>query len=207
MSIQIIGAGFGRTGTLSLKYGLEMLGYSQCYHMMELMNHPQHKELWIQAHNGCAIDWHSLYEGYQATVDWPSCNLWRTLMQEYPEAKVILSIRDPDKWYDSIMATIYKSSRMSLESDNPKNQQSGQWAMDIIWGRLFAGRMDDRDHVIDVFTRHNEEVIRTVPKDRLLVFEASQGWPPLCGFLEVDLPDKDYPRVNSTEDFHKFFPK
>ena len=79
--------------------------------------------------------------------------------------------------------------------------------MDIIWGRLFAGRMDDRDHVIDVFTRHNEEVIRTVPKDRLLVFEASQGWPPLCGFLEVDLPDKDYPRVNSTEDFHKFFPK
>ena len=97
MSIQIIGAGFGRTGTLSLKYGLEMLGYSQCYHMMELMNHPQHKELWIQAHNGCAIDWHSLYEGYQATVDWPSCNLWRTLMQEYPEAKVILSIRDADK--------------------------------------------------------------------------------------------------------------
>jgi len=79
--------------------------------------------------------------------------------------------------------------------------------MDIIWGRLFDGRMDDRAHVIDVFKRHNEEVMGTVPKDRLLVFEASQGWPPLCGFLEAQLPEKEYPRVNSTEDFKKFFPR
>lgn len=206
MSIEIIGAGFGRTGTLSLKYGLEILDYKQCYHMMELMKHPDHSELWSQAHKGNPVDWAHLYEGYMATVDWPSCNLWQTLMEQYPQAKVILTVRDPDQWYDSIMATIYKSSRMSLDSDDPKKQRSGQWAMDIIWGRLFAGRMDDRAHVISVFNQHNETVRSTVPDDQLLVFEARQGWQPLCDFLEKDVPSEAYPRVNSTEDFSKFFP-
>ncbi len=206
MSIEIIGAGFGRTGTLSLKYGLEMLGYKQCYHMMELMKHRDHTELWSQAHQGLPVDWAGLYEGYRATVDWPSCNLWRTLMVQYPQAKVILTLRDPDPWYDSIMATIYKSSRLNLQSDDPKKQRSGRWAMDIIWGRLFDGRMDDRAHVIRVFQRHNEAVRSTVPADRLLVFEARQGWEPLCEFLHQNVPDEPYPRVNSTEDFSKFFP-
>ena len=106
MSIEVIGAGFGRTGTLSLKYALEHLGYNKCYHMLEVRNHPDHTNLWRAAHLGQTIDWHALYEGYRATVDWPSCNLWAALANTFPGAKIILTLRDADAWYDSIMNTI-----------------------------------------------------------------------------------------------------
>ena len=155
MSIEIIGAGFGRTGTLSLKYGLEMLGYKQCYHMMELMKHRDHTELWSQAHQGLPVDWAGLYEGYRATVDWPSCNLWRTLMVQYPQAKVILTLRDPDPWYDSIMATIYKSSRLNLQSEDPKKQRSGRWAAARypLTGCWFLKRDRAGSRYVNFFTR------------------------------------------------------
>ena len=207
MTLSVIGAGFGRTGTLSLKFALEKLGYDKCYHMMELRHHPDHQALWSAAHLGEPMNWDALFEGYQATVDWPSCNLWESLADNYPEAKVILSLRDPEKWYDSVMNTIYASSSERLHSADPVNQASGQWAMDIIWNRLFDGRMEDRQHVIDAFNRHNDAVIQKVPASRLLVFEATHGWQGLCPFLDKPIPEDPYPRVNSTEDFRSIWHK
>ena len=201
MTLKVIGAGFGRTGTLSLKHALEQLGFDRCYHMMEVNQQDGHHQIWSDAHHGKPVDWDALFEGYQSTVDWPSCNLWREQAAQYPEAKIILSLRDPDKWYDSVMNTIYLSSAAARDADQEKMQFFGKWVFDIIWDRVFDGRMDDRAHVIDVYNRHNQSVIDEVPSDRLLVFEASHGWNPLCTFLDVPVPDSDYPRVNSTEDF------
>ncbi len=201
MALKVIGAGFGRTGTLSLKFALEKLGFTKCYHMMEVFQNPSHRALWLRAHRGEAIDWDSLFEGYQASVDWPSCNLWREQFEHYPDAKILLSLRDPDKWYDSVMATIYKSSTANADSDNEDARRSVDWINEIAWQRLFDGRMDDRAHVTRVFRQHNEQVQREVPPERLLVFEASEGWEPLCRFLEADVPDEPYPKVNTTEQF------
>lgn len=199
--IRLIGAGFGRTGTLSLKHALEKLGLDKCYHMAEVMKNPQHMPVWQAAHNGESIDWAALFTGYQASVDWPSCNLWREQLAAFPEAKVLLSLRDKDRWYDSVMATIYAFSKAGLTSDNPQRRAGAQWAHEVIWQRVFDGKMDDRAHVTRVFEQHNRQVIEEVPADRLLVFEATQGWQPLCDFLQLPVPAEPYPRVNSREEF------
>lgn len=201
MSLQVIGAGFGRTGTMSLKLALEQLGFDKCYHMLEVFEHPEHIPVWAAAHRGEAIDWNALYQGYRAAVDWPACNLWREQLAAFPDAKVILSTRDPQSWYESVMNTIYPSSTAAANSDEPGVREFGQWAVEIIWNRIFDGRMDDRDHVLAVYRQHVESVIAEAPADRLLVFEAAEGWAPLCGFLGVQQPDTDYPRTNTTEEF------
>jgi hypothetical protein len=201
MSLKVIGAGFGRTGTLSLKGALEQLGFAKCYHMMEVSQHPDHMQTWAQAHNGKAIDWDQLFTGYEATVDWPSCNLWREQAAHYPQAKILLSLRDPDAWYDSVMNTIYPSSSALIDSDDDNLKAFGTWVMDVIWNYVFDGKMDDRQHVINQFNRHNQAVIDEVPSDRLLVFDAKQGWQPLCEFLDVPVPDTEYPHTNTTKQF------
>jgi len=201
MTLKVIGAGFGRTGTLSLKLALEQLGFDKCYHMMEVFGHPDHVGLWRQAGRGEPVDWDALYAGYQATVDWPSCNFYETHMRHYPDARVILSERDPEQWYESVMNTIYPSSRALRESGDPAMQPWTDMAFELIWDGLFGGRMDDKDHVIGVYLAHNRRVREIVPANRLLVFEASQGWEPLCAFLGRPAPAAPYPRVNSTEEF------
>jgi hypothetical protein len=201
MPLEVIGAGYGRTGTLSLKLALERLGFVKCYHMQEVFMNPDHIPMWAAAHRGEGVDWERLYAGYRATVDWPSCNLWETHATLYPKAKVILSTRDPDSWYTSVMNTIYKSSTMARDSADPVNKRFGEWACEITWKRLFDDRMHDRQHVIGVYEAHVEHVKAALPKSRLLVFEAKDGWEPLCRFLNVDVPDEPYPRVNTTDDF------
>jgi hypothetical protein len=201
MTLKVVGAGFGRTGTLSLKNALEQLGFSKCYHMMEVRMNPSHVELWRALGRGEPVDLEALFEGYQASVDWPSCNFWREQLEAFPEARVILSLRDPERWYESVMNTIYPSSAAARASGDPAAQPFAALAFELIWDGLFDGRMDDKDHVIGVFEAHNRHVIDSVPADRLLVFEASQGWEPLCEFLDVTVPDEPYPKVNTTEDF------
>lgn len=201
MTLAVIGAGFGRTGTLSLKFALEKLGFSKCYHMMEVIAHPDHTGIWRDAFRKQAVDWDALFDGYRAAVDWPACNWWRELAEYYPDAKVILSTRDPGRWYASVRDTIYASTRDALASQDPSIRARGQWAEELIWQHTFDGRMDDEAHVIDVMKRHEAQVERTIAKDRLLVFEAASGWAPLCEFLGVPVPDEPYPRVNTTEEF------
>ena len=207
MSIKVIGAGFGRTGTLSLKFALEQLGFKSCYHMMEVGNNEGHTRMWIDAHNGQLPNWEQAFVGYQATVDWPSCNFWREQRDAFPQAKVILSRRDPDKWYQSVMNTIWKYSKMNSENPDPAAKLRWEMAWGGIWKGVFDGRMDDKAHVIECFERHNQSVIDEVPPEMLLVYEPGQGWEPLCEFLQVPVPDGDYPRTNSTEEFTQIWEK
>jgi hypothetical protein len=201
MALEVIGAGFGRTGTLSLKRALERLGFGRCYHMVEVFEHPEHMDVWAAAHRGEAVDWEALFDGYRAAVDWPSCNLWREQMEAFPQAKVILSTRDPEGWYASVCNTILPATLDAAASDDPARRRFGEWANEIIWNRVFDGRMDDREHALAVYRAHVDRVRAEVPGDRLLVFEAGQGWEPLCAFLGVPVPEEDYPRSNSTEEF------
>jgi len=201
VTLKVIGAGYGRTGTLSLKLALEKLGFDKCYHMMELFAHPEHVELWRQAGRREAVDWDALYQGYQSTVDWPSCNFYETHLRHYPDAKVILSERDPERWYESVMNTIYPSSQALRDSGEPATKPWVDMAFELIWDGLFDGRMDDKDHVIDVYLAHNRRAREVVPAKQLLVFEAAQGWEPLCAFLGCPVPAEPYPKVNTTEEF------
>jgi len=205
MVLRVVGAGFGRTGTTSLKAALEQLGFSPCYHMMELVKNPTHGRLWAQAHREGKVDWDELFERYQATLDWPACNFWRELSAYYPRSKVILSVRDPERWFASIHNTIYRFSAAQLRSSDPAIQKQGQRAFEFVWDGIFGGRMDDKVHVLRVFREHNEEVQRTIPPERLLVFEPEQGWPALCGFLGVPIPETPFPHTNTTEEFRQAF--
>lgn len=201
MTIEVIGAGFGRTGTLSLKLALEKLGFGKCYHMLEVLRNPDHVEVWQQATRGEDVDWRGLYRGYRASVDWPACNFWEIQLRRFPDARVILSERDPERWYDSVMSTIYPGSVKARESDDPATLAWAEMAFELIWDGTFHGRIEDREHAIDVYLAHNEYVKKQAPADRLLVFEASRGWEPLCRFLGCPVPDEPYPRVNTTEEF------
>jgi len=199
MSIRVIGAGYGRTGTASLKVALEQLDFGPCYHMSEVFDHPEFVPLWEQAGRGNG-DWDAIFDGYQACVDFPACTHWRTLMEVYPEAKVLLSVRDAGRWFESVHETIMSPMANGMFEQSPMHQMLKLNIYD-----LFDGRVTERAHMIDCFNRHTEEVTRSVPGDRLLVFEAKMGWGPLCEFLGVDAPATPYPHVNTREDFAKLF--
>ena len=201
MTLEVIGAGFGRTGTLSLKIALEKLGFSQCYHMAEVFQHPEHLPVWERAVRGERVDWSEVFEGYRAAVDWPACSYWREYYHLYPNAKVILSVRDADSWFESVMNTIYPTSSKLLKADDEQARRWGEWVNELVWQGTFDGRATDRAHATAVFNAHNEQVQRLCDPARLLVFEARQGWEPLCRFLGRPVPDEPYPRTNTTAEF------
>jgi hypothetical protein len=206
--VKVIGAGFGRTGTMSLKVALEELGFGPCYHMIEVFEHPEHVGFWEAAWRGEPVDWDGFLGRYEATVDWPACTFYEELLQRHPDAKVLLSVRDPERWYDSTRATIYEISKITAGSRLsraifafvglfvPGVFQIGRMGNEIIWQGTFDGKFEDRSYAIKVFKRHNEEVRRRVPRDRLLVYEVKEGWGPLCEFLGVEEPDKPFPSLN-----------
>ncbi len=112
-TIKVIGAGLGRTGTLSLKAALEELGFSRCYHMTDVFAHLEHARVWDDAARGLPVDWDTLFQGYQATVDWPGCAFYEEFMRRYPDAKVILSVRDPERWYEARTRPSSTAQRLS----------------------------------------------------------------------------------------------
>jgi hypothetical protein len=213
MSLKVIGAGFGRTGTLSLKYALEQLGFGPCYHMIEMRMHPEHDALWLALARGESTDWRPILDGYASSVDWPATMLWKELAAAYPEAKVILTLRDPERWYESASKTIFARMREyadKLASDDaqsldPARRGHMRMVNTVVVDKAFGGNLD-RDHAIEVFNAHNAEVRRTVPPERLLVYESGQGWDPLCAFLGVPVPETPYPKVNTADDFVARFP-
>jgi hypothetical protein len=196
MALKVIGAGLGRTGTLSLKLALEHIGYGPCYHMSEMFGAIRREmPLWIAAGHGQA-DWDAIFDGYQATADYPGCTYWRELATKYPEARIILTTRDPDSWFESVSATIFSPGHRARFESNP--------AMAEFFGlTVFAGIadiLDDRAAMTEHFRRWNQAVIDEVPPERLLVYAPGDGWGPLCGFLGVPVPAAPYPRVNSREE-------
>ncbi|PKQ05062.1 MAG: sulfotransferase family protein [Alphaproteobacteria bacterium HGW-Alphaproteobacteria-12] len=199
MALSVIGAGFGRTGTLSLKLALEQLGFAPCHHMLEVFANPGQAPAWLSAAKGEAVDWDALLSDYKASVDWPSCHFWRELAAHYPEAKVILSTRDPRRWYKSISETIFRAMEGQIPEEGPGRDVMAM-ARHIVGSKTFGGRTDEA-HVLDVFTRHEAEVKRGIPAGRLLVFDVAEGWEPLCRFLGVPVPDAPFPRTNSSEEF------
>lgn len=208
MALQVIGAGFGRTGTASLKAALETLGFNKCYHMFEFMEHPEHARHWDDALKGKPVAWDRLLEGYQATVDWPGCTFYRELMDAYPDAKVVLSVRDPERWFESANATIFTAPRGGLQQLLQLLTTPRMWrSVWVVWRLLhvqtFGRRERDKAPTIAVFKAHIEEVKRVVPPERLLVYEVKQGWEPLCRFLEVPVPETPFPHVNDTETFQQ----
>jgi hypothetical protein len=203
--LQVIGAGFGRTGTNSLKVALEKLGFDPCHHMQELFTHRDQAPTWQAAYRGETIDWPRFLADYRACVDWPACTFYRELMDAFPDAKVLLSVRDPERWYESARETIY-----TFPSITPR------WLLRVapplrailataqpIWDKVFDGRFGDKAHALAVFEAHYAEVERVVPPERLLVYEVTQGWEPLCEFLGVPVPDEQFPRLNDREEMLK----
>lgn len=204
MTLSVIGAGFGRTGTMSLKLALEQLGFGPCFHMKEFFaaeNGEELKARWEHlAFSPEPPDWDAVFAGYRSTVDWPSTAYWRELAERYPSAKVILTVRDAERWFDSVSATIF-SGRSSDEELAKRTDGWAKMVRRIIAEGTFGGRSGEREHAIAVFRRHNDDVQRTIPPERLLVYEAGQGWEPLCRFLGVAVPGTPYPVENTTDTF------
>jgi hypothetical protein len=206
--MKVIGAGFGRTGTTSLKAALEQLGFGPCYHMTEVLAHPEHADVWLDASRGRPVDWESFLHNYPSGVDFPVSNFYVELMERYPDAKVLLSIRDAEKWYTSCIKTIHAITQdvpmRWMGRYLPRVGKVNELATEVIWKGTFGGRFLDKDHAIAIYHRHNEEVRRRVPESRLLVFDVKEGWEPLCRFLEVPVPEGiPFPHLNDTAEFER----
>ena len=201
MSLQIIGAGFGRTGTNSLKLALERLGFGPCHHMFEVRDNPGQLPNWEAAARGETVDWDDVFYGYRSQVDWPGARYWRELVQHFPEAKVILSVRDPDAWFDSVQATITPFIAARGTHASPHANAIAEMAYQAIVAQLFDERMSERDHATRVFREHVAQVQSEIPAERLLTFDLRDGWQPLCEFLGVEVPEIPFPRTNSSREF------
>ncbi|MDP7545673.1 MAG: sulfotransferase [Alphaproteobacteria bacterium] len=203
MDFKVIGAGFGRTGTMSMKAALEHLGLGPCYHMLEVVGKPDKADAWYDAAQGGAADWDDILEGYQSSVDWPACYFWRPLAAHYPDAKVILTVRDEAAWWDSINNTILHNMRGTDQVIDPARLRMRRMARHLIVDRVFGGILDDREHALAVYRQNIKEVRQALPPERLLVFDVAQGWSPLCEFLGLPVPDAAFPRTNSTSEFQE----
>lgn len=202
--VKIIGAGFGRTGTFSLKNALDDIGLGPCYHMYEVRNHPQDAAVWKAAGRGEAVDWHALLADYRAIVDWPGCAFYAELLRAYPDANVVLTVRDPEKWYESVTATIYPRSNLSAEElaeRSPEDRDRAHMIQTVVWQGTFGGRFTDKAHALAVYNQHIEEVKQRVPAGKLLMYDPRDGWEPLCAFLGVPAPATPYPYLNTRDEF------
>ena len=200
--MQVIGSGFGRTGTLSLKAALEILGFDPCYHMEEVIKRPSHVKLWQQIGQDQPVPWEAIFDGFQATVDFPASSFYRELLAHYPDAKVIHTVRDPERWYDSTAETIYGAAThfpaWSLKLIPPLGHFA-EMQERLIWQKLFNGRFPDRPYAIKIFNQYTNNVRQHVPPEKLLVFQVKKGWEPLCTFLNLPVPDVPFPHVNDRE--------
>jgi len=182
VALKVIGAGFGRTGTASLQRALEILGFGPCYHMFEVRRQPWRARAWRLAVRGQTSDWASIFKGFQSTVDWPGCRFYKELADEYPQALVILTVRESHSWHDSCLRTIHALA-LALPPFLqlvPIGRQIRSMLFEVIWDGTFDGRFEDSKYAIGVFEDHNQQVRDTIPAQRLLEFEVTQGWQPLC---------------------------
>lgn len=200
MTLSLIGAGFGRTGTNSLKLALEQLGLAPCHHMLEVIANPQTAAYWQQALDGEKVDWDEALKGYKAQVDWPGAFFWRELWEWSPDAKILLSVRDEDAWFKSITNTIFAIDADPDSIEDPVARQFARMTGELL-DRAMGSPKRDKETVLAAYRRNIEEVKAEVPADRLLVFDVKEGWEPLCAFLDLPVPETPFPRVNSTDEF------
>lgn len=218
--MRVIGVGFGRTGTASLKVALERLGYGPCYHMLAVLEKPSRARGWLAAAKAVeaadgAVDppWEEIFDGFDSTLDWPGVAFWRELVEAYPDARVVLTVRDPYRWHRSMDATILRALRQARHPVlGPLMRLGGRLRPDmgaffemterLVLRRSFRGDLGGgAERFARLFDEHTAEVIATVPADRLLVFEVADGWKPLCDFLGTTPPDEPFPHVNDQQEF------
>jgi hypothetical protein len=195
MTLRVIGAGFGRTGTHSLKIALEELLQAPCYHMIEVFEHPGHVSLWHQASLGNMPDWDKLFEGYAAGVDFPVAVFWPELCKAFPDALVLLSVRDPEEWWQSAHETIFGAH------DGPNITDEWRAMIEAMFKRQWGDKPLDRESSIAIMRANTERAMRELARDRLLVWNASEGWEPICRALKLPVPKTPFPRSNTRADW------
>jgi hypothetical protein len=200
MALRVVGAGVGRTGTLSLKTALEQLVGEPCYHMLEVFSHPEHVAFWREAAEGGKVDWTGTLDGYGATADFPACLFWQEILDANPDAVVVLSTRkDSGTWWESASQTIF-----AIDGSHIPPEMTEWFEM---WRGVATARFthDWTDEVASraAYDRHNAEVRASVPADRLVEWEPGDGWGPLCGSLGLPEPAEPFPHLNTREDFPK----
>lgn len=211
MALKIIGTGFGRTGTMSLKMALEQIGFGKCYHMYELIQQPDDIIYFEKAQKGEQVNWDTLFEGYQSAVDMPIILFYKELINKYPDAKIIHTTRDPESWYTSFKSTILwavkpsagRIIKMLISLPFSKNKRKFfrviRFNGEMIT-KLF-GKDISKENVIKIYNDYNTEALNFLPKDRLLIYDIKTGWEPLCNFLNMAIPSTEFPKVNTTNEF------
>lgn len=199
MTLRVVGAGLGRTGTTSLKLALERLLGEPCYHMLEVFTRPEHVDAWRRAGEGDLPDWDRLYHGFAAAVDWPTASFWPELTAAYPDALVLLSTRDSaETWWRSASRTIFRATEESSPSPFADMWQA-------VAANRFTPQWNEPEPAMAAYERHNAAVRAGVEPGRLLEWQPGDGWAPLCGRLGVAVPDDDFPHENTTEQFQQRF--
>ena len=197
MTIQLVGAGLGRTGTMSLKLALERLLGGTCHHMMEVFGHPEEVPVWHAAMIGEPVDFGELLAGYTAIVDYPGAAVWRELAAAFPDAPVLLSTRSSaEAWWESASSTI-----LALRPD--EQNPDGRRMIEAMFARSIGADITDREAVMAAYEAHNAAVRAEIASERLFEYQPGDGWAPLCAALGLPEPDEPFPHTNTREEFRQ----
>lgn len=213
--MKMIGVGFGRTGTMSLKAALEELGAGPCFHMIDLiMGEEKERDLahWIRVGNGEPVDWHEVFEPWESTVDWPAASRWREIVAAFPDVPVLLNVRDFDGFYKSCQNTILAVKEAAMAGDLPEDANREGPAPELwevieklIWQGDFQGNFNDKEGTRKLYYDRIETIKAEVPAERLVLWELGDGWGPLAEALGVDVPDTPFPHLHDTNEFRSEF--
>jgi hypothetical protein len=196
--LRVIGAGLGRTGTHSLKLALERLLGAPCYHMAEVFGRPQDIPIWLAAAKGERVDWRALFADYAAAVDWPPAAYWSQLAQAFPDAIIVHSVRDADGWWKSASKTILEIYQRPAKPDDHPGFKA---MLAEMFGNTFTPDFLEETAAKAAFDRHNADVRKRAPANRLVEWRATDGWGPLCAALGVPVPAEPFPVSNTSEEF------
>jgi len=211
--MKVIGVGFGRSGTMSIKHALEELGAGPCFHMIDLIRNPEMVEPWHDAAVKGEKDWDAMLDGYQATIDWPGCSFWEELIELYPDAKVLLNYRDFDGFYKSCKNTIYaireagQKGELSPDANRPPpSPMLMQVIGELIWKKDFQGKFEDEQWMRQMYEDRIETIKERVPAERLTTFELGvDGWQTIADMLGVEAPEGEFPHLHDTDEFRAEF--
>lgn len=199
MTLHVIGAGVGRTGTYSLKLAIDQLGLGRCHHMEEvILNMPAQVPHWAAAVSGHP-DWEAIYKGYESAVAWPTAGFFRELHSAYPSAKFVLTLRNPESWAESFSETIYK---LVAGRDHAPTEMHAwlDMAINVIAKTGFPLGLD-KAGLTKAFIAHTDAAKAAIPAHQLLLYQVKDGWDPLCAFLGLPVPADPFPRTNDRGEF------